>query len=207
LTVTVTGVEVSTKKEEKHNGSSTCCQNKGGSMLRKTIVLPVVAVALLLSPILKADSHDGFEKASVLLERVETNAIDVRHDAARLKTFMRFPGQHSWQIHAAELGQIRERVNEIGELMSDFKSIRGQASDRQNKAFNAAVIKSAELADVTESAIRMVNQDKQKVEMAYPDYESKVTKIYDLADHVVAAIGFAESWDEVIEARKMFSKN
>jgi hypothetical protein len=56
------------------------------------------------------------------------------------------------------------------------------------------------------SPAQIVDQDKQTVEMSHPDYESKVTKIYDLADHVVAAIGFAESWDEVTEARTMLSK-
>ena len=174
-------------------------------MLRKVLVLPIAAAALMLSPTLKANS--GFETASVLLQRVEANAIDARHDAARLKTFTRSPGLHSWQLHAAELTQIKERVNEIGELMGEFKAIKDQASDRQNKAFNAAVSQAAELAGVTEDALKIVNQDKQKVEMAHPDYETKITKIYDLSDHVVAAIGFAESWDEVVEARKTFSKN
>jgi hypothetical protein len=136
-------------------------------MLRKVLVLPTVAAALMLAPTLKADS--SLEKASMLLQRVEANAIDARHDAARLRTFTRSPGLHSWQLHAAELTQIKERVNEIGELMGEFKAIKDQASNRQNKAFNAAVSQAAELADATEDALKIVNQDKQKVEMAHPD--------------------------------------
>lgn len=174
-------------------------------MLRNVLVLPIAAAALLLSPTLQANS--GFEKASVLLQRVEANALDARHDASRLKTFTRSPGLHSWQVHAEELSQIKERVNKIGELMGEFKAIKDQASNRQNKAFNAAASQAAELANVTEEALKIVDLEKQKVEMAYPDYATKITKIYDLSDHVVAAIGFAESWDEVIEARKTFNKN
>lgn len=161
----------------------------------------IVAFMLAVTPLFAVHK---VEEASVLLQRIESNAMGARYHAAKLKTFTAQPTLHPWQIHTAELQQVKAQVNEIAELLGDFKEIKAHASMRQMKAFNALLPEAVKTSDLVEKAIQIVNNEREKLEVAHPDYENTVEGIYDGADRVVAAVGFAESWEEVKEARKEF---
>ncbi len=173
-------------------------------MIRKAF-LGIVAPACLLAFGVALQAEHNIEQASLLLQRVEVNALDARDHAARLKSYMRFPTLYSWQTHVFELGRVRDATNDIAEAMGEYKDLKPYATPRQNKAFNYAVLEAEKLSDVVSKAIRIANEDKTKLEVAHPEYEKAIAEIYDRADRVAAAIGFAESWEEVQEARKEFS--
>lgn len=177
-------------------------------MLQRKITMLAALVGLFaFSTILSADHH-MVEKASVLLQKIESNALAVRDHAGRLQSYTRFPSRHSWEIHAVELERMKAAVDDIGEFASEFKTIKGQATKQQNKAFNALLPESVKLADTVEKALNMVNEEKTRIDDApYPAYSKTVAKIYDLADHIVAAVGFAESWDEVQEAQEKLTSD
>jgi len=177
------------------------------TMRERLITYSATALAvLLLTPALWA-THQTEEAASVL-QRIEANAIDIRNHAARLQTFARQPQMVSWETHAFEISRIRHATNDMAELLGDFKDLKPYATKRQNKAFNVLVSKAEILSDNAEKAIKIVNQEKEKLVVPHPEYEKAVSALYDDADNIVAAVGLAESWDEVREAReKLFSKN
>lgn len=175
-------------------------------MKQRLITYSAVALAMvLLTPALWA-THKTEEAGSVL-QRIEANALDIRTHAARLQTFARQPQMVSWETHAFEFSRIRQATNDMAELLGEFKELKPYATERQNKAFNVLMPKAEKLSDNAEKAIKIVNQQKQKLEVGHPDYEEAVSALYDGADNIVAAVGLAESWDEVREAREeLFSK-
>ena len=175
-------------------------------MKQRIMTFSSIALAMmLLTPALWA-AHKTEEAASVL-QRIEANALDIRSHAGRLQTFARQPQMVSWETHAFEISRIRHATNDMAELLGEFKDLKPHATERQNKAFNVLVPKAEKLSDNAEKAIKIVNQEKQKLEVGHPDYEKTVSALYDGADNIVAAVGLAESWDEVREARKeLFSK-
>lgn len=171
---------------------------------RISMLLTLALAAVMFTPSLEAGS--SAKDASILLQRIEANAFDVREHAARLKTYNRFPGQHSWQIHTFELQRIKERMSDIAKLVGEFKHIKDDASERQNKAYNYVVPESVKVSELTEKALRIADNQEEKLEVAHPDYAKTIDQIYDRADQIVAAIGLAESWQEVKEARKQLTQ-
>lgn len=144
-------------------------------MFRKKVSLFAAAVAVMLLAAPLAASHKvKVEEASVLLQRIESNAMAARHHAARLKNFTAFPGMHSWRAHSAELGFIKSGANDMADLLAEFKNLKTHASKRQNKAFNYALPEATKLSTLVEEAIRIVNDQKHKIEIAHPDYENTI---------------------------------
>lgn len=74
------------------------------------------------------------------------------------------------------------------------------ASHRQRYAFNEVVLLMAKISDATEQAIKTLNENKSKVEVAHPDYASNVTEIFNLSGDALSALDVAESWLELQES-------
>ncbi len=173
-------------------------------MLGKISTTFIAALALLL-PSLQAgpsskttDFHKAAEVAS-LMDRVESNAIDMRAQAARLRSYTRAPQQYSWQLHAEELNRISGELDRVAGLIDELMPMKPVMTYRQAAAFNHLISLSAQVSTVTEEAIAIVNQEKAKLRVAHPDYEKKVNAIYDHADMIASHADTVEDWAELIE--------
>ncbi len=168
-------------------------------MLTKITTSLLLAMALV-APSLKADHHqDTQAQVSELMARVESNALDMRQQAARLQTYNRTPQMHSWKLHADELTRISAELDRVGELMADLKPMKDAMTFRQAAAYNKIVSLSTAAADVTGKAIKIVNTDREKLEVAHPDYAKKVNAIYEHADMIAAQADSVESWADFFE--------
>lgn len=163
-----------------------------------TALLLTASLALVATPAV-ADHHKSAEKAFDTLQRIEVNALDIREQAGRLQTFVRFPGQYSWEVHADQLNRIRSESDDIGDLMKSFEKMRKQATQRQNQAFTEAYVHAGKLADAAEKATRLLSQNKVRMDAPPPEYVSAIETIYRKADAIIAELEQAETWWELKE--------
>lgn len=172
-------------------------------MLRTLTTTSLLLAMALVAPSLKADHHQNTQaKVSELMARIESNALDMRQQAARLQTYNRTPQMHSWELHADELRRISAEIDRVGELMADLKPMKKDMTFRQAAAYNEMVSLSAAAADVTENTIKIVNTDREKLQVAHPDYAKKVNAIYEHADKIAAQADSVESWADFFEDLK-----
>ncbi len=176
-------------------------------ILKKVAAMSIpLLLAVALAPTMRAQEYAN--EANVLLQRIEANAVDVRENAAKLKTYARFPGEYDWQVHADQLGRIRADVNSVADLLGQFEKNKDEVMMRQDKAVNFIIPEAAELSNSVEEAIHIVNNQKQKLEVGHPEYNKQINAIYDHADKIVAAVGLAESAEEIQAAQqKLMSQN
>lgn len=167
--------------------------------MKRIIQTAAVALALLLTGPATAAHHKSEEAAS-LLSRIESNIDDIHTQSDRLMTYNRAPDQYDWQLHASELRRISSEADVIADLMKEFNNIKGDATYRQRYAFNQVVSKMAKISDSTEAAIEVLNESKSKVELAHPDYASKVTAIFERSGDALSLLDVAESWFELQES-------
>lgn len=162
-------------------------------------LLLIAPLVLAVTPAV-ADHHGGgAEKAFDTLQRIEVNALDIREQAGRLQTFVRFPGQYSWEIHADQLNRIKAESDDIATLMASFDKMRDQATYRQNQAFTEAYIHAEKLAEAGSKAITLLNKNKVRMDAPPPAYVDAVEAIYNQADAIVADLEQAETWWEIRE--------
>ena len=171
-------------------------------MLTKIATTMMMTMALVAMPLSAAEKSTDYHKAAQvasMMDRIEMNALDMREQAGRLKTFNRAPQLHSWEVHAAELSRISNELDNVASLIKELKPMKPYMTFRQAAAFNHLISLSAEASDVTEDAIEMVNTEKEKLNVAHPDYEKKVNAIYDHADMIATHADNVEDWAEFIE--------
>ncbi|MBI1355614.1 MAG: hypothetical protein GC160_14850 [Acidobacteria bacterium] len=169
------------------------------------ITMAAAALSLLPWQGLRAEM-DGSQKAGSKLQQIEAAATDIRAHAAKLKTAAFQPSMFSPEWHSYQLNAMAAESQEMGKYMKQFEALRADATARQNTAFDLAVEHGSRLADSIRKAIDIANNSRSELEVFHPDYSEAVNAIYDQADGVVAAVGLAESWDEVHEAQQTLSK-
>ena len=167
--------------------------------MKRIIQLAAVALALVLSGTLTAAHHKAEEAAS-LLSRIESNIDDIHLQSDRLMTYNRAPDEYDWQLHSSELQRISSEAEAIADLMKEFNNIKSDATYRQRYAFNQVFTMMAKISDSTEGAIKVLNASKSKVEVAHPDYASKVEAIFEVSGDALSLLDVAESWFELQES-------
>jgi len=173
-------------------------------MRNKFLTTTLLALVALAAPALRAENQAGtdFHKAAEVagvMDRLESNALDVRQQAARLRSYNRTPTLYSWELHADELNRISGEMEQIAALVQELTPIKPYMTFRQAAAFNHIVSLSARLSDATEEAIAVVNDQKARLRVGHPDYTTKVDAIYDHADLIAAHADSVEDWAEFIE--------
>lgn len=108
-------------------------------------------------------------EVSRVLGRVHAHALEVGLRAEMLESLARSP-QISWQTHASELNQARDRVNEMGKLLHWLRTNRPRALPWQQRAMDQVRPMFNILADRTEKAIRLFNENRNTLfATAYAD--------------------------------------
>jgi hypothetical protein len=98
------------------------------------------------------------QKASTLLSKVHTTAYQVADEAYQLRSLNRTPNLVGWQSDAAMLDRMRTHVNDMDQMISRLRQIRGRVLPWQRKAIDQITPSVIELTDYTQNAIDYLNR-------------------------------------------------
>jgi hypothetical protein len=159
-------------------------QNRTSYLL---ILALLVAGCISISPAAKAaDNESGSSKEiRELLTQVKSEAKALEHDADLLASWARGK-QVSWQGHAGKLNEMKDHVNEAGQLLEKMNNARVGASAWQQTAIDRIYPLLKELADNMEATIKHFNDNKAQIH--FPEYRDYTKASYDLAEELAALI-------------------
>jgi hypothetical protein len=151
------------------------------------IVSLLVAGCFLISPAAYAgDTSSGSsEEVSQLLSEIKSEAIALEHDAEALASWTRSK-QLTWQSHAGKLIEIKEHVNQAGQLLTKLQEARSTASPWQQQAMDRIYPLLKEVADNTETTISHLSDNRRSIH--FPPYTDYARAHYDLAQELSALI-------------------
>ena len=132
----------------------------------------LVAGCFSISPAANAgDTSSGSsEEVSQLLSEVKTEAIALEHDADLLARWTRAKDM-TGESHSRKLNDIKDHVNQAGQLLAKLNEARGTASPWQQQAIDRIYPLLKELDDNTEATINHFNDNSAHIHFpAYQDY-------------------------------------
>ena len=142
---------------------------------------------LSISPAANArdTSSESCEEVSQLISQLKTEAKALEHDADVLASWTGAK-QVSWQSHAGKLNEIRDHVNQAGQLLTKLNEAREEASPWQQQAIDRIYPLLKELAGNTETTIKHLNDNQGRIHFSpYTDY---ARANYNLAQELAALI-------------------
>lgn len=169
------------------------CKRLGFLAIPTLLALGAIAVS---TAIRAADTPaTRSEEVTELLSMAETEANDLKHDAAKMESFTR--SKLSWESHSAQITVIKEHVNKAGELLTKLHAERGTAAPWQQQAIDQIEPLLKQLAANTTAMINHMNENRSKVHMApYRDYAVANSQT---AERLAALIGDFVEYGEATE--------
>ena len=126
------------------------------------VILLLMATLLVARLNIQAAQQDDNKEVTKLLEDIKRQAADLQRDSEELEAFTR--SDVSWQSHAQELEQIKDRINAIGKTISTLQNLRSSASPWQQEAIDRIIPVAQKLASNTTAAIEHLNQNPQHIQ-------------------------------------------
>ena len=146
--------------------------------------LLLAALAFATSAVYGAQTSKDSKEVSSILADVKTEAIQLRDDADQLKGFTH--STLSWESHVRKIDQIKQHVNNAGELLTKLDNAKSTASPWQQQAIDRITPMLKELASNTTSTIEHLNQKPKLLHTGrYADY---VSANHDLASRLAELI-------------------
>jgi len=132
--------------------------------------LALVAAALLIGRVgVHAAPLEDNKEISKQLEDIKAQAADLQRDSEELEAFTR--SDVSWESHAVELSQIRDRINTIGKTIGRLQDLESSASPWQQEAIDRIIPVAQKLAANTTAAIEHLSKDPRRIrEAQYQQY-------------------------------------
>ncbi len=178
---------------------------KGNSIWSRMLVLLSSLLLLAFAPSLMAADMDGANLENNL-RTLEVDAAQVAYHAGELKALLRHPGSFSFESHGYELNRIRERVNDMGEMIpkiqkANLKPVQAEVVDDITglvKALATQTTKAIEYLDKNGSVNPLTPQDRA--------YAVRVAGIYHYAEHIDDLIDFAQARMDWYDAQRDMMK-
>ncbi|MFB3921076.1 MAG: hypothetical protein ACE145_05105 [Terriglobia bacterium] len=133
------------------------------------------------APTPESYTHDFVQEANKLLTQVRDQANDVKREADGLATLSRF-NEIDWRDNSERINEIRDHVNAMGRDLCRLDQIRGAVSPWQQQEIDRIMPTLVELADSTESAIKVVNA--HQTTFWATDYPNEAANIYNEASRI-----------------------
>jgi glycerophosphoryl diester phosphodiesterase len=151
------------------------------------VLAGLVAGSLMISPAAKASNTTGEDSKEVsqLLSEMKLEAHQLELDAVEMETFSR--SRLSETSHATKLNMIGEHINKAGELLSKLHDARDRGSAWQQKAIDEIYPLLKELAENTETAMKLFNENKPRADMS-PNYKEYLKENRGMASELAALI-------------------
>ena len=118
-------------------------------------------------------------RSTELLKDLQIVSSELHRNAETLGTFATRP-QMSWQSHAVYLTDVRDQINEAGQVLKELQDIRHSVEPWQQRAIDRIHPVAMQLADHTEAAIQHLNEYQGR--RFVPEYTERLTSI---ADHAL----------------------
>jgi DNA repair exonuclease SbcCD ATPase subunit len=152
-----------------------------------------------------ADTPSGSsQEVNQLLSQIKTEAKALEDDADVLALWTR-ARQGGWQSHSMKLSEIREHVNQAGQLLAKLNEAREGASPWQQQAIDRIYPLLKELADNTETTINHLRDNQSRIH--FPPYTDYAKAGYDLAKELASLISdYVDYGDHEAEFHRLQEK-
>jgi hypothetical protein len=124
-------------------------------------------------------------RSAELLKDLQIVSSQLNRNAETLGTFATRP-HLSWQSHAACLTDVRDQINEAGEVLKELQDMRHSVEPWQQRAIDRIHPVALQLADHTEAAILHLNEFQGR--RFAPEYKERLTSIADHASDMKNAV-------------------
>ncbi len=166
-----------------------------GPFLRKPLMLTVAVLLVLPSTLAAAkklcpmpgpvtpESYTWNFKGEVndILAQIEREAAYIKLNAEQLITMARVPMAYSVYSHSTELTLARERINRIGDKLCRLQEVQRVVEPWQQERVKALKARLTDLANDTEAAIEVLNQQ-NLMDLHQPVYKEYLAGMYRDAD-------------------------
>jgi hypothetical protein len=115
------------------------------------------------------------KEGSRLLKDINRKAEEVRMEAAILEVQAR-DQLVDWQTHAAELTEVRDDINDMGQKLCRLETIRGQLKPPQQSTVDRTASLTKEMAAFTTDAIQFLNDHRDN--LWNPTYRAYMDNVY-----------------------------
>jgi cytochrome c-type biogenesis protein CcmH/NrfF len=163
-------------------------------MKRRILGRSLATIALLVATLLmaragvQAAANDATKQdnpeISKLLEDIKSQAFDLKRDSEELEMYTQVDA--SWQSHAEQLNQMKDRINTIGKTISKLQALRSSASPWQQEAIDRIIPVAQKLASNTTAAIEHLNKNQLRVKT--PQYQEYVKSNAEAAANLAALV-------------------
>ena len=170
------------------------------------ILALLVAGCISISPAAKAADNEAGSSKEIheLLTQVKSEAKALEHDADLVAIWARSK-QLSPQTHAVQLNEMREHINQAGQLLQNIHTAREGASAWQQTAIDRIHPLLKELADNAEATISHFNDNRNRIQ--FSEYENYTKASYDLAEELAALISdYVDYGDHEAEYHRLQEK-
>jgi hypothetical protein len=144
----------------------------------------LTAVLLIVHPNVQAAPEADNKEVSQLLEDIKVQSADLQRDSETLESYTR--SGVSWQTHAEELNQMKDRINTIGKTISKLQNLRSSASPWQQEAIDRIIPVAEKLASNTTAAIEHLNKNPLKINE--PQYQEYIKSNAKTSSHLAALV-------------------
>ena len=137
--------------------------------IEERLALVLAVSRSMISRLRVAQSAKDSEEVSGLLAEAKMKAIQLKQDADEIKIFVQ--STRAWETHAAKLDEIKEHINNLGELVTKMKNARATASPWQQQSISQVTPLLKELAASVTATIEHLNDNKDHLaNPLYLDY-------------------------------------
>jgi hypothetical protein len=144
----------------------------------------LTTVLLIVHPNVQAAPEADNKEVSQLLEDIKVQSADLQRDSETLESYTR--SGVSWQTHAEELNQMKDRINTIGKTISKLQNLRSSASPWQQEAIDRIIPVAEKLASNTTAAIEHLNKNPLKINE--PQYQEYIKSNAETSSHLAALV-------------------
>jgi hypothetical protein len=133
------------------------------------------------------------QEASVLLENLRTDALQINDDATELRQSA-VADSDGWEIQAAVLQNIKDRINDMGYKLNNLDAIQGAALPWQRQALRRAAPEVQSMAGSTVSAIDYIAQNPHY--LFSPEYASLQSELSIQSKQLSDLLGKYQDWSK-----------
>jgi hypothetical protein len=141
-------------------------------------------LAMVGTPILRAQHVEDCKDISTLMVQAKTHAAQAADDAAQLKSFAYSTA--SWDSFGYKLNQMKEHFNALGQVQKEMADLRSQGSPWQQVAIDRLDPLLRDMADQLTATIKQLNAHPSRVHM--PEYQEYVQANNDYATRTAELI-------------------
>lgn len=143
------------------------------------------------------------EQASNLLDHMQTLALKVRKEVARLQVQ---EIQLGWQLQGARLTIAKNDINNLGNDLVRLDQMKTRLEPWQQSLINKITPPLHEMVYQTDAAIRTLNEHQNRTYLALTQYPNNINRIYknanDMANTIQTVRQYAQAEQKLAELNK-----